>query len=589
MLTGDELIVAAVGDGQVSCEFSFDRHTTFYDDELDVKLHMCLADECFFRTKTTVCYHSRCHEFRFYSVTPAFLEATYYTFPPSLVEERRRTRYIQQALARKLQPATTWPRELSTELWDMVAGLLLEECAVLTAQEQMHRRNNTKDSILDLTQPIHVSYVKVDGRTYVKSLRNTAGIKTKGEISFILPSPIMQDRDVDGHKGKDIFMAEDHLGIRQIVFVSPKHRDNWCCTHPNALGAWWKHISWDDMPSTLTIRSDGLKIRNIENAHKGSPALASRIGWQVPVSAPPTVIDLLTLKTRKAYPDGLRMQFFECNAPDTIGYFVATDGARTLGILTHKQDQILDTSLFKDADAPICFWMYMPIEKGEYLTDICRRAGCLIVETETVGITFSTNRGRTAVFGLYGHENVDLWRVVTLPHSPCRAFFNQPSSSSRHAVELIALESVAVVASQDATPSLPVSVSPCPYTQYNEFWIHSSCSLRHLTLVHVCIDKSAPHRPVVGMLLHYVDGHRESVGQYRLDWSIEPITVGETDRLYICGKRTKKSWGYVATVAAGPPLNRAEGCWLDVAQTGLLEWWFSSRHSVLCYNNTRLN
>ncbi|CAG7565724.1 unnamed protein product [Fusarium equiseti] len=383
ILEDDEPIVAAVGDDRVSCEFSFGRYTTFYDDELDIKLHMCLAVECSFRTKATVCFHACCHETRFYSVTSAFLSATRYTFPPTLNEERRRASYIQQALACKLQRAGFWPRELPAELWGMVAGLLLQDCAALTAQEQVHESDSTEHSILDLTQPVHVSYVKIDGRFYVKSLRNTATTSIKGGSHIILPAPIAQGVDVEKNEGRDIFVAEDHLGIRQIVFVSPKHRDEWCRTHPGAPGAWWKHISRDDIPSTIVIRSDGFKIRDI----KDPLTLASRIGWQVPVSASPPVIDLLTLKTPEEYPSGLRMRFFDCNAPDTTGYFVATDGARTLAILSHKQDQQVDASLFEDVDAPICFWMYMPINKGEYLTDICRRAGCLIVRTETIGIT----------------------------------------------------------------------------------------------------------------------------------------------------------------------------------------------------------
>lgn len=93
----------------------------------------------------------------------------------------------------------------------------------------------------------------------------------------------------------------------------------------------------------------------------------------------------------------------------------------------------------------------------------------------------------------------------------------------------------------------------------------------------------------MGMLLCYADGHRECVGQFRLDWVAEPIAVGKTDKLYICGKRTNKSWAYVATVVTRAPTNRADGQWLDVPQAGVLEWWFSSRHSVLYYDGTRLN
>ncbi|CVK92453.1 uncharacterized protein FMAN_07349 [Fusarium mangiferae] len=235
ILADDELIVAAVGDDRVSCEFSFGRYTTFYDDELNIKLHMCLVGECPLRTKATVCFHARCHESRFYSITPAFLAATHYTYSLSLSEERRRARYIQQALAYNLQHAGLWPRELPTELWTMVAGLLLEDCAALTAQEQLHGCDSAEEYTLDLTQHVYASYVKMDGQSYVKNLRNTARTDVKGESHIILLTPGIYAEE---NEGKDMFVAEDHLGIRQIVFVSRKHCDELCRSHSSAPGAW---------------------------------------------------------------------------------------------------------------------------------------------------------------------------------------------------------------------------------------------------------------------------------------------------------------------------------------------------------------
>ncbi|KAF5005793.1 hypothetical protein FDECE_7785, partial [Fusarium decemcellulare] len=208
-------------------------------------------------------------------------------------DERRRARYIRQALTGKLQQAGHWPRTLPTELWLSVASFLLEDCAALTAQEQAHGSNSAEESILKLTEPIHVSYVKIDGRSYVKNLRNTVGTNTKGGGHIILPAPIEQKRGKkENDEGKDMFWAADHLGIRKVFFVSPRHCDAWCRTHPSAPGAWWKHVSGNGIPSTVVIKSDGLKIRDIEGPRKEFSTFAPRISWQVPVSTPPTVLDL---------------------------------------------------------------------------------------------------------------------------------------------------------------------------------------------------------------------------------------------------------------------------------------------------------
>ncbi|KAF4426698.1 hypothetical protein F53441_14094 [Fusarium austroafricanum] len=565
LLEDGEPIVADIGDEGVSCEFSFHRRTTFYDDELDIKLHMCLADECGSRTKATVCFHTSCYEFRFYPITPGFLAATRYAFPLPLTEERRRTQYIRQSLTYNLQQIKLWRRELPTELWAMVAGFLLQDCATLTAQEQVDGCNSDSaaDITLDLNQPVYATYVKIDGRPYIKALGHEAQNKTKMEISIRLSTPIIQE----GNANRDIFVAEDHLGIRRIFFVLPKHVEQWCRAPPSVPGAWWKHLPQCNIPSTMVFKTDGFKIRDIEGLQKGSPV------WQLPVSSTPSLIDLLTLETPKECPNGLRMRFFDCNSPDILGYFVATNGARTFSILSHKQGQQVDTSLFEEIDRHICFWM---------------RAGRLILKIETLGLMFTTNRGRNTVFGLYGHASVDLRRVAALPRKPSRVYYNQPGARGTLNVDFIALEN-SDTTTQDNIPSMPISVSPCPYTQSNEIWVHTSCSMQRLTGIQLCINTSASHCPVIGMLLSYHDGHRESIGQFRLDWSIKPFAVGETDKLYIFGKRTKRSWGYVASVTTQAPLDRGEGHWLDVAQVGVLEWWFSSRHNVLFYDNVRLN
>ncbi|KAG8673851.1 hypothetical protein FPOAC2_07320 [Fusarium poae] len=578
-LQDGETIVADIGDNGVSCEFSFHRRTTFYDDELDIKLHMCLAKKCRSRTKAIVCFHSSCYEFRFRAITPAFLAATDYTFPPPLTEERRRTQYIRQSLTYSLQQAKFWPREIPLELCAMVVSLLLQDCAALTSQEQVDRCNSdvATDVTLDLNRPIYATYVKIDGRSYIKALGDEPRNSTKGQLTIRLSPPI-QDRKAD----KDIFVAKDHLGIRRIFFVSPRHVEQWCRTPPSVPGAWWEHLPQCDIPSTMVFKTDGFKFRGIQGLQNKSPA------WQLPVSTQPPLIDLLSLEAPKECPNGLRMRFFDCNSPDAIGYFVATDGARTFSVLSHKRGQEVETSLFKEIDSPICFWMYMPISEDEYLTDICRRAGHLILRIDTLGLTFTTNRGRTAVFGLYGHASVNIQRVAAIPRRPSRIYYNQPDARGTRNADFIALEN-SDTTTQDNIPKMPVSVSPCPDTHGNEIWVHTSCNMRRLTGIQPCINTSASHRPVVGMLLYYHDGHRESIGQFRLDWSIKPIAVGETDKLYISGKRMKKSWGYVASVTTQAPLDRGVDCWLDVPQVGVLEWWFSSRHSVLFYDNVRLN
>ncbi|KAH8729173.1 hypothetical protein BGZ61DRAFT_529423 [Ilyonectria robusta] len=224
-LNDNELVYAAVSDDRVSGEFEFQQHLSIYDEDLDINIHLCLGDHCLSRTKATVCFHSRCYEFRSYPVTLAFLAATKYAFVALAHEERRRADYIQRALAQNLD----------------VIG----------------------DSVLDLTQPVYSTYVKVDGRYYVRSLLNAPGTDASKQAYLLLPART-EKQGPDGDDGsKDLFVAEDHVGIRRVIFVSPNRRDEWCRSHPSVPGAWWRHIPHERIPSAVAIKTNGLMVRKI--------------------------------------------------------------------------------------------------------------------------------------------------------------------------------------------------------------------------------------------------------------------------------------------------------------------------------------
>lgn len=65
------------------------------------------------------------------------------------------------------------------------------------------------------------------------------------------------------------------------------------------------------------------------------------------------------------------MSYFDCNAPGATGYSVATNGVNIAAIHAHGQGDD-DVQFYKDVD-PAFQWIYMPLDKGEYLVDICRQ------------------------------------------------------------------------------------------------------------------------------------------------------------------------------------------------------------------------
>ncbi|KAK1852032.1 hypothetical protein CCHR01_05368 [Colletotrichum chrysophilum] len=117
------------------------------------------------------------------------------------------------------------------------------------------------------------------------------------------------------------------------------------------------------------LECQGLKVRSIQSSQMQDLAL---VGWPTPLSSPPLVVKLATLEPPRDPPDGLRMDFFDCNAPYTIGYSVAVKGRAIAGVVAHKIGEAAVRSVYEKTCPTDCYWQFMPINEGEYLTDICR-------------------------------------------------------------------------------------------------------------------------------------------------------------------------------------------------------------------------
>lgn len=130
-------------------------------------------------------------------------------------------------------------------------------------------------------------------------------------------------------------------------------------------------------------------MRDVKSIETKPLSFLSRMGWQVPVASFPQVVDLTTLATpTRQYLNRLRMRFVDFNSPGTVGYSVAICGWRVMAILSHKQDETTPASVYErdNLNGGDCCWAYMPVNQGEYLTDICRRAVPARFRS-TVGIT----------------------------------------------------------------------------------------------------------------------------------------------------------------------------------------------------------
>lgn len=172
-------------------------------------------------------------------VTRGFLAATEYAFPPSAYEAQRRINFIRTCLTSKLSnllPA------LPNEILAMIAGLLVHECAVVSAQNQALRETGSgclpSEFLLDLTSNVYAQFCKIDGVAYIKHMGNSQ-IRSDGILLL----------NAQKHGAvRRVFVAQDHLGVRSVRFSNRM---------PAALpGVWWKEISGQDRLAEVAVTTD---------------------------------------------------------------------------------------------------------------------------------------------------------------------------------------------------------------------------------------------------------------------------------------------------------------------------------------------
>ena len=176
------------------------------------------------------------------------------------------------------------------------------------------------------------------------------------------------------------------------------------------------------------------------------------------------------------------------------------------------------------------------------------------------------------------------FRIICRPvQSQSRIWFNAWDSIPERQVKYVAFdESCAAVKRLYPTSLMPTI--PFTGTQANEPWLFSSCSTNGASEIVICRDTSVGHRPIIGMLLRYVNGHTACVGQFRFDMSLETIRIEVDGVIYLSSQRTEQRFLYVSDVTVDPPSSDTCGrSWLDIHRDGLLEWWFSNRHTIVRY------
>ncbi len=177
-------------------------------------------------------------------MSPKFLATTNYSFRPPILEERRRKDRTLRILMERLK--ASWAKRLPDELCRIIAGFLVRECAVITAQE-LANEDGEIDSVVDLSHDVYVHYVMIDGIRYIRSLRNSSRSATKPGETLLLGAQTARNI-------RNIYIGEDHLGIREVRLSSSSTIES--KSDLRIAGLWWKQLSEPCGISKIKTRID---------------------------------------------------------------------------------------------------------------------------------------------------------------------------------------------------------------------------------------------------------------------------------------------------------------------------------------------
>ncbi|KAI1459459.1 hypothetical protein F4805DRAFT_455620 [Annulohypoxylon moriforme] len=556
-----------------------------------VTLCCCCDQFCNQRTVSLYCFHADCLVFaqntlNILDVSPLFLSGTRFSFQTpvwGMVEKEREAR-LRYHLVEKFKKEYASLKALPIETWNIIASNFVRECAIVTAHEQT-RAPQTKGSLVSLARDVYAEYTTFDGTRYLKSVRNADDPNGHGNALIF--------RGQELGSVHEVYAVDDQFGIRDVIFVTDKKRQlSQLGRIP--LGAWIRRISSPLGVETVGFDTDGFKVRGfdtIQYRHEyGQGYDFQRIArFQHVLKPSGTIINIRTLLTQfggvrrslSAPEEFLRMTSFDCNASYVIGYSAAISKDGVVAIFAHGSGS--DLSMYGEVNPlfPVT-WIYMPVDKGEIVTEICRYIRNTPVYPGRFGLTFTTNRERTGVFGSYFTlmENTDFQRVHAPPPQPSKIFFDQGNVITAMGFQDAKFPEKREIP-QSAKPKTNFDMSPLD-------WYYSSCRMEGVTRIIPCHKKDANPEQLVGMLLEYDDGHKERMGEWRFDWAGEPMRILDREgylrvKHVDCGHGNHQVlniqqcevWDLELVSSETAPIDRNYyDKYIDMPWYGTLEWWF---------------
>ncbi|RAL10228.1 uncharacterized protein BO97DRAFT_394748 [Aspergillus homomorphus CBS 101889] len=438
---------------------------------------------------------------------------------------------------------------------------VLDESRRLIDQLKNHPCRSTQ---LSLTRDVWVSKVTYRGVGYVARLSSSRPKATGCARVYHMKIPDIIDK---------IVLSLDSIGVSGIQFL-----DNNSTPKPDG-SPWYEILEPKASTAKIKVRSNGLIVQELQLIADGS-SLQNALLWSSPV-------------TPKFHP----WNIYKCLLKPRLDYLKLDDRIQGLLVCVSKKGDMAGIHGFSGVSAEFRNftsrmhrrlgrsykrWIYFPLNQGELVEAAWIRSvsNC----PSRPALMLQTSLGRTITFGprdpvpSYSPEYRSLVRIGD---GPITGIFHNGLDPA-----LTCITDMGVTcgdSSMSATPRLqPPDLRlepPLAVPYYVDCWYMTRAFLNGLVRVEISRDLSQPHAPIVGMLLHYTDGHLEAIGQVRWEYaSGEEISVP----LYVEeGKDTREhsDYTYIKNIRGGesdPEQPPATGEW-RLPTSGTIFWW-SSRY-----------
>lgn len=214
---------------------------------------VCAYDPCYpgclHQDKRLDGYHADCVRHKGCLSVPNLVAATSYSYEPWPGENVRRLRWVRSRLATIIYLSLA--RRLPYDLSYIVACYCVREYALQTSTK-FFQNNSAADFRIELSKPVRARYASLDGVSYIVSLANEPSSGNVVPISL------------SGAPIRAVFVAEDHLGVREVLFTGPSGMVQ---GHPRP-GLWWR-----------TVRVDGHELEgqtDVSNTNHAPSSFAHR-------------------------------------------------------------------------------------------------------------------------------------------------------------------------------------------------------------------------------------------------------------------------------------------------------------------------